>query len=384
VLGIPNPIDVASALAGNLASDLLSGLAGAVESAISTGARDAINGIISLINNSAGVVSFDPSSWWGKEVGTNPSGTGIWATMVGLGLGTLLICLLLAVIQGARAGDAMLGVRALVVELPASIFGMVAVIGLTTALVSAVDHASMAVLPSASGDFGSFAGTAGVVGLAGGGFFAAVVEALTLLGAIAVWVELVVRAGLIFLLVALSPLALAARVWPTTAGVWKRMVEVGVALILTKFVIALALALGAAALAGSVAGGVSATSATTGAGLMLVAAFSPFVLVRLLPGMESALGAAGVSRMPLRAAQTGLSVAASAAVISRLGAGAGLRAAHGSASGGAASVPPTRPSPGSSLARSAVFDAGSRPAPPRPLPPGPPSLGSGPSPQDSQ
>jgi len=247
----------------------------------------------------------------------------------------------------------MLGIRAVAVELPASIFGMVAVIGLTTALVSATDAASAAVLPKVASDFGAWAG-------ANATFFATVVAGFALLGALAVWVELVVRSGLIFLLVALSPLTLAVRVWPAAAGVWRRSAEVGVALILTKFVIALALALGAAALAGSVDGTFSATSATTGAGLMLVAAMSPFVLFRILPGLEGAMGAAGISRMPLRAAHTGLSVAASSMMLARLAGGSGLGVPAGSATA-TGPIGATGAS-GSSLARAVSFDVASRPA----------------------
>ncbi len=55
--------------------------------------------------------------------------------------------------------------------------------------------------------------------------------------------------------------------WPAAAGLWRRLVEVAVALIVSKLVIAVALALGAAAMAGSMTTGPPSLAAmSTGAG----------------------------------------------------------------------------------------------------------------------
>ena len=160
-----------------------------------------------------------------------------------IALAVLLGCLVLAVIQGAFSGDPMMAVRATIVEVPRSIFGMATVVALTGVLVTVVDGASAAVLPNVGANFGDWFAKSGVTG-----FFGSFVAGLVLLGALLTWVELVVRQGLVFLLVALSPMALAVRVWPAAAGLWRRFVELGVALIVSKFVIALALALGSDAL----------------------------------------------------------------------------------------------------------------------------------------
>jgi hypothetical protein len=143
---------------------------------------------------------------------------------------------------------------------------------------------------------------------------------------------------------------------------WRRFVELGVALIAAKFVIALALALGSEALAGSVgtSGGASLTAMTTGAGLMLISALSPFVLLRIIPGVEGAVAAQGISRMPARTAMTAVSTATSAMLLARLASG-------GIGGRPAAFKPPEAPaSPpsggGGSLARAAALDVASRPA----------------------
>jgi hypothetical protein len=103
---------------------------------------------------------------------------------------------------------------------------------------------------------------------------------------------------------------LAARIWPAARGVFRRLVEVGVAVIVSKFVIALALALGSAALAGggptdggSAGVALSLGSLLGGATLMGLAAFTPFVVLRLLPVIETAVVAHGISSSPVRGAQ---------------------------------------------------------------------------------
>jgi hypothetical protein len=329
---------------------LLGGLSAAIEAAISSAARSTLEQLERLINDSAGSVSFGPRSWWAAKVAG-----GVWPTVVAIALAVLLGCLLLAVIQGALAGDPRVGLRAVAVEVPKSIFGIVTVVTLTGVLVSVTDGAATAVLPRVGANFGAWFAQSGAAG-----FFGGFVAALVLLGALLTWVELVVRQGLIFLLVALSPVALAVRVWPALSGLWRRFVEVGVALIVAKFVIALALALGSDALAGSVGSSAAPglTAMTAGAGLMLMAALSPFVLLRVIPGVEHAAAAQGISRMPARTAVSVVSATTSAALLARLAAVGGPLSPH------PPEPPPPRPAPAPTAAgpRTAALDVASRPA----------------------
>ncbi|MCU4186453.1 hypothetical protein K6U06_18945 [Acidiferrimicrobium sp. IK] len=381
--GIPNPLNLIPGLlggggGGGVLGGLLGGLGGIIQGWIASAVTSAVDELEKLVNNSAGSISFSGGSWWGTKV----TGSGqLWATVTSIALAVLLGCLILAVIRGALAGEPMTMLRAAAVEVPKSIFGMATVVALTGVLSGIVDSASTAVLPSVGANFGSWFSKADPAG-----FFGSFVELLVLLGALLTWVELVVRQGLVFLLVALSPMVLAARVWPAAAGVWRRLVELGVALIVSKFVIALALALGSDALAGSVTQGhgASLTAMTTGAGLMLLASLSPFVLLRMLPGVEAAVAAQGISRMPARTAMTAVSTATSVMLLGRLGAAAGggkAIAATGSGGGRASGGEQTErmPAASSSLARAAALDVGSRPAPipgrgARGLPPGPKAL----------
>jgi len=81
----------------------------------------------------------------------------------------------------------------------------------------------------------------------------------------------------------------------------------------------------------------------TGASLMLLAAFTPFVILRLIPIVEAAVVAQGISRSPARAAQTGMQGAYYASGLRRL---AGGGTAVGRPIGAGAPASASRPGPG--------------------------------------
>jgi hypothetical protein len=231
--------------------------------------------------------------------------------------GIMLGCLLLAVIQGVIAGEPMVMVKAAFVEAPISVFGIVVMVAVTTLLMGVVDGASAAVLSSADESLGRF--FSGVAHSPAPLLTTAVILIVMLLGTFLVWVELIIRASLIYLLVAFSPLLLAARVWPGAKGAFRKLVELGLALIVSKFAIALALGLGAAALGGGGAGnlgspgpnpndvgtqaGYTLGALVVGSGLILLASFSPFVILKILPIFEGAVVAQGIAGSPARGAQ---------------------------------------------------------------------------------
>jgi len=119
-------------------------------------------------------------------------------------------------------------------------------------------------------------------------------------GAIFVWLELVVRESAIYIAMFFMPLALATYVWPATAAVAKRAVQLVVALILSKFVIFATIVLGLDAF--SHAATLDQEVAATG--ILLLATFAPFALLKLAPIVEVAAIAhlEGMSRRPFRAA----------------------------------------------------------------------------------
>ena len=267
----------------------------------------------------------------------------------------LVLFLLAAVLQGLAKGDAALMVRTAAVEVPMSVLGMVVLTTVTAVLLAITDGISSLVLAGAPGDMARFFQFGDPDAILRLGLFGFILIPLFLLGAMLVWIELVVRSSLIYLLLAFAPLVLAARVWPVLSGAWHQLCRIGLALIVSKFAIALALGLGSAALAGGGPGNLGAAGPNpndvgsqagltvgglmVGASLMVLSAFAPFVVLKLLPVFEAAVLAQGISRGPLRAGQTAAQTAYYAQGLRRL-AGTG-RPRPGSGGGGGGESGPT-------------------------------------------
>lgn len=341
--------DQAAHAAQSLVTPALSGVTTALWRWLAQGCADLGREVIASLSG-AGAIEFR-TGWW-----AGPRTHAVLGVIAALAAALLVAFLLLAVIQGLLAGDPGGMVRIAVGQVPASVLGMVAVVGVTDLLVRITDSAAAGVLAGAPDDLRLLVDRYGTAATAtSGGAAAVLLLVVFLVGALLVWLELVVRAALIHLLVALAPLTLAARVWPATRGVFRRLVEIGIALIVSKFVIAVALALGAAALTGGGAAsqgeaGVSLSSLLAGATLMGLAAFTPFVVLRMLPVLEASVAAHGISRSPFRGAQAAMMASAYPARLARLAGGAAIGA--GAAAGAAVGL-------GTRSARA----AGPRPAP---------------------
>src|SRR5207253_4133965 len=114
------------------------------------------------------------------------------------------------------------------------------------------DALSTAVLANSDGQAVRFLSGFGLATTAGTNGFAAVVLGLVaVVAALVLWVELLVRSALIYLLVAISPIGFAAAVCPSARGLLRRLAELLLAVVVSKFVICVALAVGVAALAGA-------------------------------------------------------------------------------------------------------------------------------------
>ncbi len=267
---------------------------------------------------------------------------GPYRTVVGVAAVLLLGFLFLGLIQGLLAGDPMAMLVRMCRDLPLAVFAMVVTIAVGDQLLDLSDDLSQAVLRGGGSDAkqvltvistaGSFAGQTS--------FVIALLGLLCIIAALFVWVELVVRSALIYLLVALSPVVFAAMVWPVARGMVRKLSELVLALIFSKVVIAIAFSVGAAALAGvgnaghasaGSTGDISASAGTLFSGLVIfgLAAFAPFVVLKLFPAAEAAVLAQGISRGPIRTTQQ---ASASAFYLERLAGG------HAHGSNGAASA----------------------------------------------
>jgi type IV secretion system protein TrbL len=110
-------------------------------------------------------------------------------------------------------------------------------------------------------------------------------------GAVFVWIELLMRDAAVYVGVLFFPLLLVASIWPKATGLVRKLTELVVAVILSKLVIVIVITAGALALS-SPAAGDGFASVLIGGVVLLLAAFAPYKLLRMMPGMEGALAGA--------------------------------------------------------------------------------------------
>jgi len=249
----------------------------------------------------------------------------------------LLVFVFIGLIQGLLAGDPAGMVLRMVRDLPLAVVGMVVVVEVGSVLLGLSDAMAQGVLTGGGDDAKRVMTTlTSHLDPSSGSLVIVVLGAFVIVASLFVWVELVIRGGLIYLLVAMSPLVFAAALWPAAKGMLRKLVELIVALIFSKVVIAIAFSVGAAALAGvgngnAPAAGTDALTANAGtmfagAVIFCLAAFAPFVVLRLFPVAEAAVAAQGISRGPVH---TGQSAASTSFYLERL-------SGHGSATPAAA------------------------------------------------
>jgi hypothetical protein len=108
---------------------------------------------------------------------------------------------------------------------------------------------------------------------------------------------LIIRTALIYIVTLFLPLVFAMQVWPATRHMTRKALELLAVLILSKFAIFTCFALGAGATAdvlngpGAAGGPPAVQSAIIGFGVMLAAAFSPMLLMSIVPGIAGTFGA---------------------------------------------------------------------------------------------
>jgi type IV secretion system protein TrbL len=315
-----------------------------------------------------------------------------YATMAALAGVVIVPILLLGVLQALYRQSAALLLRSVLVNVPLAV--------LLTAVSVTLVQIGLAVTDSLC------AAVSGGAGVDTGHFMAAVVSALTpvaaagqpsaptfvlflggiavVVGAVLVWLELLLRSAAVYVAVLFLPLALAGLAWPAISHWSRRLADTLAALVLSKLVIVAVLSLAVGALAGgtgSTPAGASGpgggfASVLSGAALLLLAGLAPWSLFRLLPFLEAGAvghleglsqrarrGAAapvtGLANMALRAAAAGSMAAGPVGVIGARALGssgsrgssgptgavggvpAGIRPGGGRPGGGGASPDPT-------------------------------------------
>ena len=341
---VPNPIKLGcKAVTG--AGNVISNPGGAIGGLITAPFKAAGDAVMQQVTSWVA----DGAAWLVGEAGKlidetttpvlgAPWFTGQYQTMAGLAAVFALPLLLLSVLQGVLRRDGGLIVRAAFVQLPAAFLLTAGAVVIVALFVGLTDEMCSTVARSVGADAKSFFANVGksLVSLGGatgtgpviplfavflGGLIAAV-------GAFFVWIELLIRSAGIYVAVLFLPFTFVAMIWPHTARWCRRLVELLFAIVFAKFAIVAIMALAAAGLL-SAGTGQGFQGVLAGAALMLLAAFSPFALLRLIPLVESAAHSGSRSGA---GAQTLGPVAGPAAVMRRVvdgnwGGGGALRAA---------------------------------------------------------
>ncbi|HLN17732.1 MAG TPA: hypothetical protein VK277_13405 [Acidimicrobiales bacterium] len=272
-------------LAGGVGSTLASGATAAVLSGLSGWV---VSGAAWLLGQLGGVLTASTSidlgaSWFDHH----------YTVMFGLAALVALPMLLLATIQAVYRQQAGLLLRSALVHLPLALLLGGAMLELVQMALGVTDAMSRTVAAGSGVDLGQALSQVATVlsAQAGGGSgapaFVVLVGALVVaFGAFSIWVELLVRAAAVYVAVLFLPLALASLIWPAVSHWCRRLFETLAALILAKFVIVAVLSLAVAAV-GSGVNGSGFAPVLAGGALLLLATFTPFTLLRLIPAVEA-------------------------------------------------------------------------------------------------
>ncbi len=229
---------------------------------------------------------------------TSPRLTTTWFSstywrMAGLAAVLTLPFLFAAAIQALTRSDLTLLMRAAFGYLPLAMLAVGIAAPVTMLLLAATDQ-MCSVVSAAGGNAGArflshVGAAAGLVSiLDGSAFLAFLIGLFAAFGALVLWLELLLREAAVYVIVLMLPLAFAAFVWPARRVWATRAVEMLVALILSKFAIVAVLTLGASALGHSTF--VGPTSMMVGLVLVILGAFAPWAVLRLVPLAEMASG----------------------------------------------------------------------------------------------
>jgi hypothetical protein len=239
--------------------------------------------------------------------------TSQYRVMLALAVIIALPILLVSVAQSIVRADGMQAIRSAFVYLP--IAAILSAVGPAMAqiLIDVSDWMSAALSNNASADAQKFMTDAGsALAALGAGtlnpaapVFGVLLGALIVtLGALSIWLELLLRSAAIYISVLFLPLALAAMIWPAGWRWCRRLIEFLIAIIFAKVFIVAIVVLAAAGLARGGLGD-KFEGVLAGGALLLMAAFTPIALLKLIPLAEAAVVTAGHQRAALRQATQG-------------------------------------------------------------------------------
>jgi len=266
--GLGNVCNAATAPIGAAAGAVTDGVLGAIRTAV-------INACVwAVVRVVTGLGATSQVNLTSAAEGTH------YRFMAAVAVVCMLPLIALAVLSALLHADPGAIVRAVLGALPAAALLTLVGIQITQTLVGAVDAVSAQLLATQASDSTALAHAIPaalgatplpvVIGLS--------VGAAAMCAALAVWIELLVRAAAVEVAVMFLPVVFAGIVWPATARYARRLAEILGALIISKLVIIGVVSLSLAELTSATIAGVLAGTAMLG-----LAAFAPFVLLSLIP-----------------------------------------------------------------------------------------------------
>lgn len=352
-IDIPSPGDIIGGIGGffgGLAEDAGRAIIELVLAVIFGFIADAVAAITSALaptfNGDSTTVDLT-GGWFNAEGGAAVT------TLTSVVAGALvLVFLLLALVRALFAGEFSAMWRASLIDVPVAFLGTAVTVLVASALLEIVDMASVTLLGADGEQLSAFSeALADAERLNGAGLLGILFGLLFIIGAVLVWIQLLVRAALIYIVIAFAPILWVTRAYPGTRSISRRGIEIAMALIVSKFVMAISFRLGAEALRGGAVttDEVDLSAMLVGATIMLLTAFMPFAVFKVIPIVESATAASGADKAAAGAAVIGAGAAVGATVVAAKLAGSGMSTAAGAVrgpgggpsggDGGAATVP---------------------------------------------
>lgn len=291
-LGLPF-VDLPTA--GSVATDAIDAASKSIVGMIADGVASLTN---EIIKSSATVGA--------PQVGAgNTWFTASYRRTVGVSLWLMAIAALFAIVSAGIRGKMGDMVGVLLVNVPGSVVAMMLVtvgvdlaLGLVDAMTAYTFRGSIPQIQHFLHDMGttfaSYKGASGAAADALAPGLALIIGLFVIIAQLAILAILVIRTALIYIVTLFLPLVLAVQVWPATRHMTRKALELLAVLVLSKFVIFTCFALGAGAYTANGSGTASPIqSAIVGLGVMAAAAFSPMLLMSIIPGVSAALSNSG-------------------------------------------------------------------------------------------
>lgn len=206
-----------------------------------------------------------------------------FSVLVNLAPALLMVGLLVATLQAVRHGDAGSLWRVYLGVAPACVMAIFLARPMAALVLDTVNQLSSSASNTVIDHQATITNALTSLAAATPAFALFVLAVAVVVGTWLLWCELIVRGVVLTLLLVLVPVIVPLATFPAGRRLGWRLAETFIAVAASKFFIVITLSLGLDELQGS-----SATQVITGAVTLILATFSPFLLLKVIPFMETA------------------------------------------------------------------------------------------------